>query len=201
MGVRGGFTSIMLAASLLAAGAAPAQFSDSYGFLKAVRDRDGEKATTFLNKPGKPMLNARDPSTGETGLHIVVRRHDMVWLGFLLGQGAQVDLRDRDGDTPLVAAALLSDIDAVRLLLQAGANVNAANTRGETALILAVQRRDLPTIRLLLSAGADPKTPDRIAGKTARDYAAEDQRSTAIVKLLDEAKPKAPAKAIAGPVR
>ena len=44
----------LLAATLatLAAPAAYAQFSDSYNFLKAVKDRKGEDAEKFINEPG-----------------------------------------------------------------------------------------------------------------------------------------------------
>ena len=38
---------------------ASAQFSDSYNFLKAVRDRDGSKATDLLSKPGTVIVDTR----------------------------------------------------------------------------------------------------------------------------------------------
>lgn len=177
-------TAIALSAPALA------QFSESYQFMQAVKDRDGDKLMTFLNKPGQPTLNARDGASGDAALHILVRRHDTAWLGFLLARGAQVDIRDKNGNTPLMLAAQTSDPDSMRLLLLARAGVNATNSSGETPLIAAVQRRDLVSIRQLLAAGADPKIADTIAGKSARDYAAEDNRGAAVVKLLDDAKPK-----------
>lgn len=200
MGGRGGFTKgFGLAALIAVAAPAAAQFSDSYQFMQAVKDRDGDKLMTYLNKPGQPTLNARDGASGDGALHILVRRHDTAWLGFLLARGAQVDIRDRSGNTPLMVAAQTSDPDAMRLLLLARAGVNIANASGETPLIVAVQRRDLVGIRALLAAGADPKIVDTIAGKSARDYAAEDNRGAAVVKLLDDAKPKPASAAISGP--
>lgn len=201
MGRRCGFSNT-LAVALLVSMTAPAaaQFSDSYSFIQAVKDANGEKAMTFLNKPGQPTLNTRDGTSGDGALHIVVRRHDDNWLAFLLGRGAQVDIRDKQGNTPLLIAAQLSDADSARLLLLARADVNATNTRGETPLIVAVQQRDQATIRLLLAAGANPRTPDTIAGKSARDYAAEDARSATILKLIDETKPAAKPAHVSGPV-
>jgi uncharacterized protein len=52
-------------------------------------------------------------------------------------------------------------------------------------------------VRLLLGKGANPKRTDRVAGYSALDYAKQDGRAGAILKLL-EAKPETP-KAIAGP--
>jgi ankyrin repeat protein len=169
---------------------AAAQFSDSYTFLKAVRDADGSKAMPFLDKPGSPVLNSKDFSTGEAALHIVVKRRDSQWLGFLLGRGAKPDVRDKDGATPLATAAQLGWVDGMSLLLSMDANPNLGNSRGETPLILAVQQRNLPSVRLLLAHGADPALPDRIAGKSARDYASEDRRASAILKMLDDSKVK-----------
>lgn len=183
-------TAAAIVAALALAAPASAQFSEGYNFLKAVRDGDGTKAMEFLNKPGAPALNARDNTSGESALHIVIKRHDQGWLGFLLSRGAQVEAKDRAGNTPLITAVQLSDPESVRALLQYGAKVNATNASGETPIIIAVQRRDLPSIRLLIQNGADPKIADHVAGKNARDYAAEDARGTATLKVLDEAKPK-----------
>jgi ankyrin repeat protein len=191
----------LLAAGLMTAAPVLAQFSDSYSFLKAVRDGDAAETQKYLDKPGAPAINSRDPANGETVLHILVRRHDTGWLPVMLQRGAQVDARDNNGDTPLITAATLSDPETARLLIQYGANVNAADTQGETPLIVAVQHRDLPTIRLLMTSGANPKLADRLAGKSARDYAAEDTRGGGVVlKLLEEAKPRAGSANVAGPM-
>lgn len=185
----------------MAAGPALAQFSDSYSFLKAVRDGDPTETQKYLDKPGAPALNSRDPATGETALHILVKRHDTSWLPVMLARGAQTEIRDNNGDTPLMMAATLSDPEAIRLLLDYHANVNTADGQGETPIIVAVQHRDLPTIRLLMASGADPRRADHITGKSARDYAQEDSRGGAtILKMLDQAKPAAGSATVAGPV-
>ena len=187
-------------AALLIAVPAAAQFSDSYNFIKAVKDRDGEKVMSFLNKPGQPVLNTRDGETGDSALLIVTRRHDSVYANFLLARGADPNLRDRAGNPPLIVAAQTGDIDIARLLVGSRANVNATNNSGETALIIAVQRRDPTMTRFLISAGANPAIADTIAGKSARDYASEDTRGGAMLKILDEAKPKIDPAKISGPM-
>jgi ankyrin repeat protein len=64
-----------------------------------------------------------------------------------------VDLRDDRGATPLMHAAAIGSIDAMRLLLDAGADVNAKNAFDATALIWAAGDRDKS--RLLIERGAD----------------------------------------------
>lgn len=200
MGRKSGVSRAMLCGILLACAApAMAQFSDSYNFLKAVRDADGDEAMKYLAKPGAPVLNTRDPSTGETALHISVKAHNDNWVGFLLNKGANTEIKDRDGNTALHDAALVGDETAIAYLISMKARVDASNNNGETPLILAVHRRDIDAVHLLVDGGADPKVQDTIAGKSALDYARQDPRAAAILKVLQDAKAP-PKKAISGPV-
>ncbi len=191
--------SALLSLSLLALAApAGAQFSDSYSFLKAVRDRDGAKATDLLGKGSPTLIDTQDLKTGERAIHVVVKERDMSWLAFLMQKGARIDLKDSEGNTPLLAAARIGNLDAARLLLARGAQINASNGTGETSLIMAVQRRDVPMTRLLLTEGADPARTDTATGMSARDYAVRDGRSDALLRLMDEIKP-APKRSVSGP--
>jgi ankyrin repeat protein len=183
---------LVLSAPLLAQ-----SFSDSYSFLKAVKERDGPKATSLITAPGSIVVNSRDRSSGEGAIHYVVRDRDYSWLAFLIGRGARVDLQNNRGETALALVAQMGWTEGAQLLLSQRATVDLATSRGETPLILAVQRRDLAMVRLLLSKGANPKRTDNVTGKSALDYARQDPRATAILKLL-EAK-AAPAKAVSGP--
>lgn len=187
----------LLAPTLLWPAVASAQFSDGYNFLKAVRDRDGAKATEILNKPGTVIVDTKDVSTGESGLHIVTKRRDTTWLSFLLAKGAKPDIKDSEGNTPLIIATQMGYAEGADLLLKRRATVDATNSRGETPLIVATQQRDVAMVRILLTAGANPRKTDRAAGMSAIDYATRDSRAAVILKLLQEAKP---AKAAAGPI-
>ncbi|MET0376985.1 MAG: ankyrin repeat domain-containing protein [Rhizorhabdus sp.] len=175
------------AALAIAATPAMAQFSDSYNFLNAVRQSDGDKATKALQGSGSTIINTRDYSTGETALMITIKRRDLTWSRFLLGKGANPNAKDAQGNSALHAAALLGFQEGAELLVGQRAQVNLANNSGETPLIIAVQQRNTPMVRFLLTNGADPKLADRIAGKSALDYAADDPRGAAVLKILNEA--------------
>lgn len=182
------FRNTMLAATFLTTLAAPLhaqQFSDGYEFLKAVRDRDGTTVTQALNEPGSTIVNARDIATGEGALHIVTQRRDLTWIRFLTGKGANPNIRDENGVTPLVIASRLGFVDGVEALLAAGARVDETNNAGETPLISAVHRRDLGMVRLLLENGANPDRNDN-SGRSARDYA-ELMKSGALLSEFEKA--------------
>lgn len=176
------FSVIMLSA--LFAAPAQAQFSESYEFLEGVRERDGTVVTDLLDKPGSTIVNARDLKNGQTGLHIVVQRRDIVWLNFLLSKGANPNIADKEGLTPLMLATNLRFLEGAQLLLARNADVNQANRSGETPLMRAVQLDNLPLVRLLLKNGADADRVDSLSGQSARDYAAADPRRSALLEEI-----------------
>ena len=150
--------------------AAQGMFSDGYEFLKAVKDRDGTAVTNALNKPGSTLIGSRDLATGETALHIVTQRRDLQWIQFLLQRGANPNVEDKRGITPLIIASNLGFADGIEALIKGGARIDVTNAAGETPLISAVHRRDTALVRLLLAKGANPDRNDN-SGRSARDYA------------------------------
>jgi ankyrin repeat protein len=173
-------------AALIATPLVAQSFSDGYTFLKAVRERDGNVAERILSNPASTAVNARDPSTGETALHILVRGRDLSWLSYMLSKGARPDSQSNDGTTPLILSAQLGWVEGATQLLARRANPNLGNRSGETPLIVAVQRRDIQMVRLLLSQHANPNQTDNLAGNSAIDYARQDPRAAAILRELEQ---------------
>ena len=191
---------LFLTALLLTSGA-PAlaqQQSAGYKFLSAVRDAKNNEVLEMLGRPGSNIVNARDVTTGEGALHIVIKRGDETYLRFLLQKGADANMRDGKGNTPLLLAVTMGQTGMIPILTAAKANPNLGNSAGETPLIRAVQRRDIAMIRILLNEGADPDQADIMAGMSARAYAKQDGRNPVVAKLLEDA-PKKTQKAVSGP--
>lgn len=172
--------------------------SPSYEFLEAVKKPDGNVVTRMLNEPGQRIVNVKD-DRGDAAIHIVTRRRDMTYLRFLLARNADINLEDDGGNTALMLAVEAGWPEGIAVLIQQRANVNAANRGGETPLMRAVQRRDVAMVRTLLAAKADPDQTDRLAGMTARDYAARDTRSPQIAQLLRDAPKVGRSGPVAGP--
>lgn len=195
--MKAGFA-VAIALGLAALPANAQKFSDSYTFLKAVKERDGAKAEDLLKSPGSLVINTKDMSSGEAALHVVTKGRDRSWLAFLLSKGARADIEDRQGNTPLIIAAQLGWLEGADLLLRSRARVDQGNRRGETPLMFAVQNRDVPMIRFLLGRGANPKKTDNVTGYSAIDHAKRDARDAAILKML-EAPPAAAGRDVPGP--
>jgi hypothetical protein len=163
---------IASAFALVASAAAPAaaQFqSEGYQFLEAVKEAEGDKATEMLSRPGTQIVNTRDITSGDTGLHIAVARADLLWTRFLLQRGADPNIRNKKGSTPLQMAVALGFTDGVAALIKGGASIDIADQTGETPLITAVHARNVALVRLLLEKGADPDRNDN-SGRSARNY-------------------------------
>lgn len=186
------------ALALVAASASAQQQSESYKFLQAVKDAKGNDVISMLDKPGSSVVNARSVETGEGALHIVVKRGDMTYLRYLLQKGADANIRDKAGTTPLLQAVRSGQVDMIPVLIAGRANPNLGDQSGVTPLILATQMRNIDMVRQLLAAKADPDQADRIAGQSARGYADADPRNGAIAKLY-AATPKQTRAPVAGP--
>lgn len=176
-----------LAMGLMLPGPAAAQFSKSYNFLDHVKKKEGQEVTDALAEPGTTIINTQDVTTGETALHIVTERRDATWISFLLGKGADPNMRDNKGQTPLMVAANYGFTEGVDLLIKGGARVDEPNSTGETPLITAVHRRDVALMRVLLQAGANPDRADS-AGRSARDYAKLDRSGNLTSEIESNAK-------------
>ncbi len=180
--------SAALALGLLAPTVASAQnYSKGYKFLESVRKKEGQEVTDALAEPGTTVINTRDVTTGDTALHVVATRRDATWLSFLLGKGADPNIRNSKGETPLMIASNLAFEEGVQLLIDGGAKVDEPNSTGETPLISAVHRRDLVMIRMLLKGGANPDRADS-SGRTARDYAKLDRSGVLMNEIETNAK-------------
>jgi ankyrin repeat protein len=111
----------------------------------------------------------------------------------LLERGANIQAKDKYGNTALIAAAcecalatMNSTYDIVKLLLQKGADVNGRTHEGRTALMnAAFGFGDASILKLLLDSGADPTAKDK-HGDTALALAVKSERPDK-VQLLKQA--------------
>ncbi len=161
---------------------------ESETFLEAIEEQRGNDVIELVAKKGRTIINVRGYS-GATPLTLAMRQRSMQYVNYLLQNGADPNLADKNGDSALMIAARTGNFEGVATMIIAKAALDATNRQGETPLIAAVQNRHLQAIKRLLEAGANPTRTDN-AGLSARDYATRDRRSTEILRLFDTIKKK-----------
>ncbi|VDM39889.1 unnamed protein product [Toxocara canis] len=131
------------------------------------------------NGPGtKNIPPAENPlasknSDGYTPAHLAVQKLKLGLLEALIEVGAPIDVPDEHGETPLLCAVLMDDLETASLLLSNKCNVNAVSKENDTPLGIACRRKNLILIGRLLDAGADVQIPDKY-GKTPAECEDED---------------------------
>jgi ankyrin repeat protein len=109
---------------------------------------------------------------GTSQLLLAVHRLDHDKVQQLLKQGANPNLRNDLGATPLNEAIELLDEVMVTALLANGADPNLGNLDDETPLMLAARAGNLPMVEQLVSAGANVNAREKQRSQTALMWAA-----------------------------
>lgn len=102
----------------------------------------------------------------------------------LLDSGTDVNTKNANGTTALMAAAIGGRSDVVALLIQRGADVNAATSVGDTALSYASWKGHLEIVRQLVESGANVNTRGGV-GRTPLYVAAHFQNIDVVRFLIN----------------
>lgn len=103
--------------------------------MNAVNSNDIE-GVNFFAKAGQSALDAKNIG-GATALHIAARNKNLELIKILITNGADVNISDNDGWTPLMRAASSNSPEIVSELLTHNADANQQNFLDETAIIQA----------------------------------------------------------------
>jgi ankyrin repeat protein len=125
-------------------------------------------------------LTAADGDSPDA-FYAALRANELPRLEAMLKRGANVNISDNTGSTPLMYAASVGSADAMKLLLDNGADVNLKSNADTTALMWSAT--DIRKVRLLLEHRADVKAVSK-RGRTALFLAALSDPSVDIVRLL-----------------
>lgn len=121
--------------------------------------------------------------SSDQGLRQAILDGDQAKISALLAGGANVEVADEQGMTPLLLAIKQGRRDVVELLLAHGADIHHAANDGVTPLFLAIRERRSDLVALLLDKGADANARGAISGVTPLHVGAY-TGDTEILRLL-----------------
>lgn len=99
---------------------------------------------------------------GQNVLHILAGKPNQAEIvKYFLSKGTDANKADKEGNTPLMAAAAAKETTVLEILLPAVKNINTQNLKGESALTNAVRSGTPEAAALLLGKGADVNVKDK----------------------------------------
>jgi ankyrin repeat protein len=163
---------------LLEAGTDPNIHGEHVPALHVAAANDNVEAAKILISHGA-KIDVRDTVNNDTALIYGIRDGKFRVAELLLEAGADPNLTDRRGFTPLHIAVARNDAELVQRLLDHGAAINVrTRSDGRTPLIIAAAAGFEKMVEMLLSRGADPSITDS-GGKSPLERAVECHRSGA----------------------
>ncbi len=75
-------------------------------------------------------------------------------MDYLLDNGANINIKNTDGTTPLMIASTYNQFEIVKLLVQRSADINAKDNDGNTAIFYAEEYGNEEVVTFLRDQGA-----------------------------------------------
>lgn len=124
-------------------------------FLEALEQGDLDTIDLML-KTGAARVTQPLTDDNTQPIHMAASKNSVAMIDLLVRHGADVNARDKDGETPLMLAAIWDRRDALEKLLALGAERDLRGRSGMTALFYAALQGRTESAGILTEAGADP---------------------------------------------
>ncbi len=140
------------------------QFAGISTLMSATANNDID-GVRFFSKAGALVINQRNKG-GATSLHIACRESNFEIAKILIENGANVNIVDNEGWSPLMRASLTGNKEIVEILLKNGAKAHLLNSLNESALIHATSSKCVECINQIVENGNLIKNMDILVLKS-----------------------------------
>ena len=147
---------------------------------------DVDMVEYLLGQDGAQMIINAQNSEGLTPLHLAVGIPFKAGnIRLLLRHGANMEVKDSEGDTPVHKAAYEGDIEYMRAFLDAGFDINTRGRRGRTILHCAATRSTPDMATYLLKVCFAPRPNRPLSYKPTIEQRPTVCKKRAMISLLD----------------
>lgn len=138
-------------------------------------------ARALINKVGQTDIADED---GNTLLMHAVARHNQSLIAMLLAEGANPNVLNKEGFSPIHLATSNGDDTAVYSLMMGGGNPNIRDADDNTPLMYASKTCNEQSVKMMMALGGDPTIANRFNGRTAIDFASENENHN-VLQILE----------------
>uniref|UniRef100_A0A667YUV7 Ankyrin repeat and EF-hand domain containing 1a n=1 Tax=Myripristis murdjan TaxID=586833 RepID=A0A667YUV7_9TELE len=133
------------------------QVRQIYRLLQCVHQGEKVQIEKILNYGAEDLINLTEPQDGTGVLHLAAVANNQDLVSFLLSQGAQPNIQDKRGRTPVMLAAELGHDAMLTLLAKNRANFKILDAEGKGVLFYCIcpTKRHARCLQVALSCQAD----------------------------------------------
>jgi ankyrin repeat protein len=135
---------------------------------KAIGDKKIQPIKSYLDNQGD--INDTTLDLNLSSLHLAIIYNANTIAKYLIENGADLELKDSFGYTPLIKAVISQNIEILKILLHKKVKLEAKNLKSRTALHVAAYVGFFEGVKVLLSNGSDLHSKDE-TNKTPIDLA------------------------------
>jgi ankyrin repeat protein len=128
-----------------------------------------------------------DKSVMSSALMDASEKSDVKIIELLLAHGADINVKDRSGNTLLIMAIMQYNLGFIAFFLKKGININVKNQLGMTALLVAASKGYSDIVKKLVAQGAEVDLKNS-EGYTALMLAVDNRFFELVKYLIDEGK-------------
>ncbi|XP_039454486.1 ankyrin repeat and EF-hand domain-containing protein 1a isoform X2 [Oreochromis aureus] len=128
-----------------------------YRLLQLVHEVDKAQIEKMVQFGVEDLINLTEPKDGVGVLHVAVSANSLELVTFLLSKGADPNVQDKRGRTPIMLAAELGNDPIVSLLAHSEANLRLLDVEGKNVLFYCIYptKRHCRCLQVLLKCGAN----------------------------------------------
>ncbi|KAL2098566.1 hypothetical protein ACEWY4_005046 [Coilia grayii] len=128
-----------------------------YRLLQCVREGDAPQVEKMVRMGVPNLINLTEPSEGHGAMHLATTANDTDMVAFLLSLGANPNIQDKRGRTPIMLAAQLGHDSMTSLLASNHTNMALTDLEGQGVLFYCISptKRHMQCLQTVLNNKAD----------------------------------------------